>query len=180
MFVGLALLGFAGGLFLARVSFNTPEHPINVADHPPEMLYTKPRTTDTAPRVVGRNPDTGADATSIAATARPVNETESDKAAGRPVPNDHANAESELLVLNSSAEAPLPDATANLAAAMRLGAIAATQVPGHRGGDVTVGYDGVELPSVPEPANGAIVAIGVAGLIGVSRLTRMRRRRSRS
>lgn len=176
-FAGLALLSFAGGLFLARVSFNTPEHLITVAGHPPEMLYTKPQTTDIARSAAAAIPAAGAGETSIAAAAPPpLGEAENDTAVRRRDSSDRENLESELLAVASGAKGRLPDATANLEAALRLGAIGATQTNGRNGGDITVGYDAVELPSVPEPANGSIVAIGVAGLIGVTWLTRNRRR----
>lgn len=176
-FLGLAVVGFAGGLLLAVFPFNTPEHPITVAAHASEMLYAKPATSDLDVATAALASTVAADEKSIAAKGSQLSGDEQAKAANRRFTADGANPEQELLATAANADAPLPDATANLAAAMRLGAAGIGEVSGRGGDGVTVGYDAVELPSVPEPGTGPMVAFCLAALISFSRAGKNRRHR---
>lgn len=171
-FVLLALMSFAGGLSLAVFPFNSPDHLITIAGHAPEMLYIKPATSH-LDLALAPNPET-----------RPGEETPTAVKNATPAPTDESSASgerrgaldsvvdggsTELALTASSAAAPLPAPTANFAAAMRLGAVGGGQSHAP-GGGLSSGSDAVELPtSVPEPANGAIVALCLAALIAFRR-----------
>ena len=178
VFAGLALLSFAGGLSLALFSFNTPERPITIAGAAPEMLYVKPATADTVNSIAAQASAVADSLSAPSIAAKTPSLSSPEPANGKTSsPRQPDDADAELLATTSSGDAPLPDATANLAAAMRFGAVAGTQAQGRTGGgDVTVGYDAVELPSIPEPASGPIIAVGIAAVFGVTRLPRSRRR----
>lgn len=75
---------------------------------------------------------------------------------------------------NALAQNTLPEATANFVAAMRLHAIGGAQ-SGGTGSDITSGFAAEELPTVPEPAAGPAVALGVATLLGLQAFLRRRR-----
>jgi hypothetical protein len=175
-FSALALVGLAGGLFLAFFCFNTPEKPITIAASPPELIYTRPTATaDEIPQF----PPAGSrefenhfaslaqHAPGVVSADDASNERSRHEAAG----DDDANT-SELVIAQSS----LPQAIENFAAAQRLGLT--TGGVAHNGGNsLDAGYDAEELPTIPEPATGGIVAAGVAMLIAGRRISATRRRR---
>ena len=174
-FLGLAVISFTGGLLLALFPFNTPERPITIAGHAPEMLYTRPANNDAGSSPAAVTAVAAAPETESAGKERQAIASETEQSHNQRVQLELASSTAELAALSVDGEAPLPDAATNLAAAMRLGAVTATHSGSRGGSDVAVGYDAVELPSVPEPATGWIVALGLGALIGFSKLVRTRR-----
>lgn len=170
IFVGLAIVGFAGGLFLASVSFNNSETSSIAGARPPEMIYLPPPAV--AERAVAVTND-------AASTAQTLMAKVDAPAAAQKIDADHTGGDSTDDGLNawsvgSTPDTALPDATANFSVAMRHTAA------GHRLSNtsssegIESGYAGVELPMVPEPAAAPIIYLGLALLVGVKHLKKRR------
>ena len=170
IFIGLALCGFGGGLFLASVSFNNPETTsIVAAARPPEMIYLPPEHS--AERAVAVNHS--------ASRAEVVVTNAEDRASTEKMVPEQLREASTLAGLDTWSVISLsgnafPDASANFNVAMRHSAAGYSLENASTDG-IESAYAGVELPSVPEPAAAPIVCCGLALLVG---LTHLKRRRS--
>lgn len=162
-FLALSVLGFGGGLFLAIFCFNNPEQTIKVTAVAPELIYARP----------------GGEIPATAAGGAPIAQNGSDVEESAPAaPAEPALAENEPLSIHRSADsepelsaekwiaqAALPEATANFAAAQRLGLLGGPANHNGGNGDAFSSYDAVELPTIPEPSSGGLIAFGVAVLV---------------
>lgn len=169
IFVGLAVVGFAGGLFLASVSFNNGETTSIAGARPPEMIYLPP--PEVAERVVAVTSDAAPNAERLMAQVdAPVAEEKME--------GDNAGTESRVGSVNawsvaSASDARFLDPTANFSAAMRHTA-AGYSLSNTSSDGIESGYAGVELPMVPEPTATPIICLGLALLVAVKHLTKRR------
>lgn len=178
-FVGLAVVGFAGGLFLASVSFNHSEPTSIAGARPAEMIYLPPATAAEQPAIssTAALSSTAAiedavvvvDVASNEASVRRAKVEQSDE----PIEDPAAGSEAAWNAVLVS-EAGVPDPTANFAAATRLAAAGYSLTPGD-GDSIQSGSAGVEVPSIPEPAAAPILCAGLALLVGIKHLNNKRR-----
>lgn len=176
-FAALALAAFAGGLLLAHFSFNSSEHRLSIASLPPEIIYARPALAqgDLLGTATVATAKVNAPVPAAAQVQQSCGPDERAAGGSRQLAQD---GEQNLLASGSFGRAPFPEATANFAAAMRLDGVGVAQA---RGGanDVTYGYAGVELPSVPEPATGPLTALSLAVLLAIHWVVRIRGKASR-
>lgn len=174
-FLALSLVGFGGGLFLAFFCFNGPDQPITVAGVAPELIYTRPTAS---PEIAQQNVNAGQNVAS--ATIAPAGDHDGTAAAHDAVTvaarrrNSHGDVNDGDAGELVAAQTPLPPATANFAAAEKLG-FAASGVNRSGGDALQVGFDAEELPSIPEPATGGTTAVALAMLIAARRFAGKRR-----
>ena len=168
-FLVLALVGFGGGLFLSSLSFSSPEASITIAGVAPEVLYVRPTGADPAAAAAANQQEAQSRDHTFAA-ARPAGESAPENREVRAPSTMDLAIEIPAAVL---AQVALPEMTANFAAAARLGAVRG-HGPGTGAEPIESGYGAVEVPSIPEPATGLIVGIGLAALIAVQRFARKR------
>lgn len=166
-FMVLALVGFGGGLFLASFWPNIPEAIATVTGVAPELIYARPPAVGgPAERAIAAQESIPSDrevfneATVVAAKA------DADSPSLRMTVGE---AQLEIPPLGTLAQAALPETTANFAAGVRLGVIGQTSQSGN-GDPVHSGYDAVEVPSIPEPAAGAIIGFCLVALIASRQL----------
>lgn len=171
--LGLTLLAFGGGLFLAHVSVSGPEHEITIGSFAPEVIYKRPATAENAPVADRDGAHTAQPAESIATSGARAAQI-SEEVGTRVSRQDFAAEAQQIIRTSSVAQNALPEATANFAAAMRLNAIGGAQ-NGGSGPEITSGFAAEELPSVPEPAAGSTIAISLATLLGLQQFVRRRR-----
>ncbi|MFN2475948.1 MAG: hypothetical protein ABR526_06365 [Chthoniobacterales bacterium] len=170
--VGLTAVAFAGGLFLAYVPVSGPERSITIGAVAPETIYRRPmgaESRSTAPRE--RGPAAVPDYAVAMLHDAPAHSF-AEEAGRLSTPELPPEAE-QMIATASRAQNLLPEATANFAAAMHLNAIGGTQ-NGGSAAEITSGFAAEELPSVPEPAAGWTIAIGLATLLGLQRCFRRR------
>ncbi|MDQ6625570.1 MAG: hypothetical protein M3Y69_05430 [Verrucomicrobiota bacterium] len=172
---GLTFLAFAGGLFLAHLSFTGPEHPLTIGPSAPELIYQRPAAAENT--ALGERHDyAAAQAENVAAVSGhrallTLGEGATKLTAHQPLPTE---AEQVAAAGNLTPDT-LPEAIANFAAAMRLNGIGGSAGSG-TASDITSGFAAEELPSVPEPAAGSTIAVGLAILLGVQRFVRRMRK----
>lgn len=173
-FVILAVVGFGGGLFLADHLFNAPERAVAVAPVPPEVIYPRPMGPEAhafaalTPRIAPPldTPLTAAN------NAAPGAGTELKIENFAPQADEGGDTKIGVSLVASQ---PLHlVASANFAALERLDLLQTQAIRGG-GSELNSGYDAVELPSVPEPASIALIAL--YGLIVTGFHSVMRRRR---
>jgi hypothetical protein len=170
IYIGLAVIGFGGGLFLSSVSFNNSETSSLAATRPPEMIYLPPaepeeratQATDAAPRAESLL--ASIDAPTTAEQSRRREDT----------PADAALAGFEKWSVASLSDPDRPDAAANFTAAMRHTAAGYSLANASTDG-VESAFAGIELPTVPEPAAAPFLCGGFALLIGLTHLRKRRR-----
>lgn len=176
-FIALSAVGFAGGLLVAVFCFNTPDHAITVAAaHEPELIYTRPADATSTVVQFDASSSREVEGTADASTQNAAGgEFASITTDAEPHRSDAVDLGSDAAII--LAQAPLPEATANFAAAERLGFVASAI--NHTGSDaITAGYSAEELPSIPEPGSGVAIAAGAVILLGAKTLTRKRRSQS--
>jgi hypothetical protein len=168
--LGLTFLAFSGGLFLARVSFTAAEHPITVGLSAPEMIYQRPPAAEST-AVLEQHDSAAPLAESVAAVAEYRRAPSLDERPTQVTAQQPTAAVEQAITAGNLTPNTLPEATANFAAAMRLNAIGGSPDSGGTS-DITSGFAAEELPSVPEPAAGPTIAIGLAILLGLARIIR--------
>jgi hypothetical protein len=170
VFSALSIAGVGGALFFAFFCFNTPDAPVNVTAVAPEVIYARPANersmTDLAAQPNALVGDAFASVTPRADEATDAN-------AASTARRGLEGAGEDILGAELLAQARLPDATANFAAAQRLG-FAGGSFSRAGGTDLVAGYDAEELPTIPEPSTGAAVAIVAALLVASNKLIRRR------
>jgi len=169
VWTAFALLTFAavgGGLSLARFSFNSPETPVAVLTHAPEMMYLPPQNHAAAFAMLEAEPRSNEAATiAISLAARTNAEPwlsggdSSSSATPRAGEFDPAAA-SEPRDLNLHELGRSWAEAVRIASAMQWSSVSRSSEP------LQHGYSAVEISAIPEASTGLTVAFAIATILG--------------
>jgi hypothetical protein len=173
------LAAFGGGLFLAHVSFNTPDKPIAVTPLP-ELLYLPPGAGPSSPtlgfadvqiqepgpaagpRLMTRGSSLSAISAARIKPVEPSVAAETERAQGRTA----VQVTERKLDIGAVAET-LADSSGHAFATRSEGT-------GPDSNPLVAAYQAVEVSAIPEPSSGLVVAFVIAAIIVSARLPRRR------
>ncbi|MFL6530863.1 MAG: hypothetical protein ACJ8KX_10375 [Chthoniobacterales bacterium] len=177
-FALFAIAAFGGGLFLAHVSFNTPDRPIVVTSQP-ELLYLSPQTSASLPVGFAAPQVQQSDATAAprlfagGAIASPILSPEANTEASSTLGEVEADQEGTATAEPSARKLDIR-AIAQTFADSASFALAARAQDAQNANPLLAAYQAVQMSAIPEPSSGVVVALLVAAIIASA--ARRRRR----
>lgn len=171
-----AIAAFSSGLFLAHVSFNTPDRPLVVTSQP-ELLYLPPEASAaallgfTAPQ--NQSLDTTPRLFSPRAAASPIVSTQADTAILSAAAEVEADQQRTAMAQPSERKLDV-GALAQTFSDSAGFALAARAQSAQNANPFLSGYQALEMSVIPEPSSGIVVAIVAAAILASA--ARRRRR----
>lgn len=161
----LTVAAFAGGLSLARFSFNSPENPVAILTRAPELIYLPPQSPASAfadlQSALRAVPVIGADNRQEARRGEPW--ADASDAPSSIASQDHRALDG--LAVSESGDLDLHELGRSWAEAVRVANAMQWSNNAHQPEPLQHGYAAVEVSAIPEASTGLAVAVAVASIL---------------